>query len=56
MARGAQGSSVQKHAVQLLRSLWIYHGVIDRIHHALYVQCRERLEREASPTAYIIDS
>jgi transposase len=25
--------------------LWIYHGVIDRIHHALYVQCRERLER-----------
>ena len=36
--------------------LWTYHGVIDRIHHALYVQCRERLEREASPTACIIDS
>jgi transposase len=36
--------------------LWTYHGVIDRIHHALYVQCRERLEREASPTACVIDS
>lgn len=36
--------------------LWIYEGVIDRIHHALYVQCREMLEREASPTACIIDS
>ena len=36
--------------------LWTYHGVIDRIHQALYVQCREALEREASPTACIIDS
>jgi transposase len=36
--------------------LWSYHGVIDRMHHALYVECRERLEREASPTACIIDS
>jgi transposase len=36
--------------------LWTYHGVIDRIHHALYAQCRERREREASPTACIIDS
>ena len=36
--------------------LWTYHGVIDRIHHALYVQCRSLLEREASPTACIIDS
>jgi putative transposase len=31
-------------------------GVLDRIHHALYVECRERAEREASPTACIIDS
>jgi hypothetical protein len=29
---------------------------LDRIHHALYVECRERGEREASPTAAIIDS
>jgi len=36
--------------------LWTYRGVIDRIHHALYMQCRERLGREASPTACIIDS
>ena len=36
--------------------LWTYQGVIDRSHHALYVQCRERLGREASPTACIVDS
>lgn len=35
--------------------LWTHYRVIDRIHHALYVQCRERLGREASPAAYIID-
>src|SRR6202040_2601863 len=29
---------------------------LDRIHHALYVECREWAEREASPTAAIIDS
>jgi transposase len=36
--------------------LWSYEGVLDRIHHALYVQCREMAGREASPTACIIDS
>src|SRR4029079_19582503 len=36
--------------------LWSYDGRLDRIHHALYVECRERGEREASPTAAIIDS
>ena len=30
--------------------------IADRIHQALYVECRERAEREASPTAAIIDS
>src|SRR3979490_2306929 len=35
---------------------WGYDGTLDRIHHALYVECRERGEREASPTAAIIDS
>jgi hypothetical protein len=25
--------------------------VLDRIHHALYVECRDKAEREASPTA-----
>lgn len=37
-------------------SLWDYDGTLDRIHHALYVQCREQATREASPTAAIIDS
>ena len=35
---------------------WHCDGTLDRIHHALYVQCREKAEREASPTACIIDS
>jgi transposase len=37
-------------------ALWDYDGTLDRIHHALYVKCREQAEREASPTAAIIDS
>ncbi|MBL8907307.1 MAG: IS5 family transposase, partial [Rhizobiales bacterium] len=36
--------------------LWSWDGTIDRIHHVLYVECRERAGREASPTAAIIDS
>ena len=36
--------------------LWSWDGTLDRIHHALYVECRERAGREASPTAAIIDS
>jgi putative transposase len=35
---------------------WGYDGVLDHIHHTLYVACRENLEREASPTAAIVDS
>ena len=35
---------------------WDYDGTLDRIHHALYVKCRELAERDASPTAAIIDS
>ena len=34
-------------------SLWNWDGTLDRIHHALYVKCREKAEREASPTACI---
>ena len=37
-------------------SLWNWDGTLDRIHHELYVKCREKAEREASPTACIIDS
>jgi transposase len=36
--------------------LWSCDGTLDRIHQALYVACREQAEREASPTAAIIDS
>ena len=36
--------------------LWIWDGTIDRIHFALYVECRERAGREASPSAAIVDS
>ena len=36
--------------------LWTWDGTLDRMHHALYEQCRDRSEREASPTAAIIDS
>ena len=36
--------------------LWTYDGTLQRIHHALYEQCREQAQREASPTAAIIDS
>ena len=36
--------------------LWSWDGTLDRIHHALYVKCREQAQREASPTAAIIDS
>jgi transposase len=35
---------------------WDYDGTLDRLHHALYVACREQAGREASPTAGIIDS
>jgi hypothetical protein len=36
--------------------VWSCDGTLDRIHHALYVACREQAEREASPIAAIIDS
>jgi transposase len=36
--------------------LWTWEGTLARIHHELYVRCREAVGREASPTAAIIDS
>ena len=35
---------------------WAYDGTLEKLHHALYVQCREVAGREASPTACMIDS
>ena len=36
--------------------LWDWDGTLARIHHALYVEVREKAGREASPTTAIIDS
>ena len=36
--------------------LWSWDGTLGRIHHALYVACRDQEDRKASPTAAIIDS
>jgi transposase len=36
--------------------LWSWDGTLDRIHHDLYIKCREATGREASPTAAVIDS
>jgi transposase len=35
---------------------WDHDGTLGRLHHALYVRCREQAGREVSPTAAIIDS
>jgi len=35
---------------------WEHDGTMGRIHHALYMECREQIGREASPTACVIDS
>jgi transposase len=35
---------------------WDHDGTLTNIHDALYVACRELAEREASPTACVIDS
>jgi hypothetical protein len=36
--------------------LWSWDGTLARIHHELYVSCREQAGREASPSAAMIDS
>ena len=36
--------------------LWGWDGTLEKIHHVLYVKCREQAERQASPTACVIDS
>lgn len=35
---------------------WSNDGTLDRIHHSLYIKCRDQAKREASPTAAVIDS
>jgi len=48
-------TAAEEHAVWLFRPLELGRHA-DRIHHALYVKCREDMDREASPTACVIDS
>ena len=35
---------------------WQHDRTLERLHHALYVQCRAQAGRDASPSAGIIDS
>ena len=35
---------------------WTDDGTLKRLHQALYIRCREQADREADPTAAIIDS
>ena len=35
---------------------WSWDGTLEKIHHALYVKCRDQAGREASPSACIVDS
>jgi transposase len=37
-------------------SLWRWDGTLDRMHHALYILCREKEGKEEEPTACVIDS
>jgi hypothetical protein len=63
--RGSAGADCNLVAMNLNQSqsatfdyfdLWNWDGTLDRIHHELYVKCREQAAREASPTACLIDS
>jgi transposase len=61
LSRGCQWRALPKDlppksTVWAYLDLWSYDGTLERIHHELYVRCREKAEREASPTAAIVDS
>ena len=55
MALPSQGFAAAHTVYRYFRD-WGIDGALDRIHDALYEKCREQAEREASPTAAIIDS
>src|ERR1700747_1615343 len=60
LSTGCQWRAIPKHLppqsnVYDYFDLWTYDGTLQRIHHALYEQCREQAAREPSPTAAIID-
>jgi transposase len=35
---------------------WSYDRTLEKVHYVLYQECREQMDREASPTACVIDS
>jgi transposase len=35
---------------------WVYDHTLEKVHYALYQECREQMDRQASPTACVIDS
>ena len=51
VALDPEGPAAAQHGARLFRPLGLTTARCDRIHHALYVQCRELAGREASPTA-----
>jgi len=61
LSTGCQGRAIAKdlpprNTLFDYLDFWSWDGTLDRIHHALYVECREQGDREASPAAAIIDS
>ena len=56
VARAIPKDLPPKSSVHDYFDLWTYDGTLEQIHDALYQQCRERAQRQASPTAAIIDS
>ena len=54
VASSPEGRAAAQHAVRLSQFVELRRNA--RSHHALYLECREQGEREASPTAAIIDS
>jgi transposase len=61
LATGCQWSALPKDlppksTAHFYFMLWDWDGTLERIHEALYVASREAAQREASPSAAIIDS
>ena len=61
LATGCQGRALPKDlppksTVHDYPTLWARDGTLRRLHHALFVQAREQMGKEASPSVAIIDS
>src|ERR1700710_2658161 len=61
LSTGCQGRAIPKDlpprsTVNFYFCRWQHDGTLDRLHHGLYVLCREQADRPASPSAAVIDS